>query len=335
MGWSCYSDAAYTTRMATNASTGRSFFAHDEDIRAGKKSAGAHESLDPSKLNKAGKNVRESIDSDAHPESRAVAVIFDETGSMGSVPRKFVDKLGKLMATLVSKGFLEHPHVMFGAVGDAKSDRVPLQIGQFEAGNEMDETLSNIYLEGNGGGSREESYELAMYYMARHTELDCLKKRGDKGYLFLCGDERPYDEVRPAEVKRLIGDDLQAAIPTEEILAELREKFEVFWICPKEGSYFNTPFVMDRLRGLFGQHLIPLDHAEDVCEVIAATIGVAEGIDIHDVTAGLKDIGLDDGAASRATKAVAKFSAKGVAKTAKVEGELATADAADDSVARV
>ena len=344
MGGSSYSDATYSARYATSAAAdaangraaGTSFFAHTAAVNSGKVAAGAHASLDPSKPNKAGKIIRESLDSDAHPESRAVAVFFDETGSMGAVPRKFVAKLGKLMATLVKKGFLAHPHVMFGAIGDAANrEAAPLQVGQFEAGNEMDEALGNIYLEGNGGGTRQESYELAMYFMARHTQMDCLDKRGDKGYLFLCGDERPYPSVRKDLVRDYIGVDIQADIPTEEILAELREKFEVYWIYPKEGSYWNDRTVMDPLRAMFGERLIPLDNAEEVVEVIAAAIGVNEGIDINDISAGLKDIGMDAAAIGRATKAVAKFAVKGIAKSAKVDGKLVPADQSADGVARL
>lgn len=336
MGGSLYSDAVYATRMAHHASTGTSYFVHDAKIRSGAAKAGAHESLDPSKPNKAGQIIRESRDSDAHPESRAVAVLFDETGSMGSVPGRFKDKLGKLMAALVKKGFLDHPHVLFGAIGDAANrEAAPLQVGQFEGGNEMDEALANIYLEGSGGGGKQESYELAMYFMARHTSMDCVEKRGDKGYLFLCGDEVPYDNVKRTEVERIIGDKLQADIPVEDILAELREKFEVYWIYPKEGSYFNDDWVMSRLRKLFGQNLIPLERAEDICEVIAATIGVAEGIDLDAVGGALKDVGADDAAIVNATKAVSKFAGKGVAKSAKVTGGLAPSDQAVDGVERL
>ena len=58
---------------------------------------------------------------------------------------------------------------MFGAIGDATCDRAPLQVGQFESDNRMDDDLGRILLEGGGGGQKTESYELAMYFMARHT----------------------------------------------------------------------------------------------------------------------------------------------------------------------
>ena len=338
MGSSSYNDSVYSTRLraAATSSKGfdRAFFAHDDDIKTGKVSAGVHEKLDPSKPNSAGRLVRESLDSPEHPNSRAVAVLFDVTGSMSSVPKTFVKTLDKLMGFLVKKGYLASPHILFGAVGDATCDRVPLQIGQFEAGNEMDEVLSLMYLEGGGGGQQTESYELAMYYMARHTDLDCYNKRGEKGYLFLSGDELPYSHVKRSEVKRIIGDDLQEDISTSEILEELREKFEVFWILPNNTSNCDDPRVVKPLKAMFGQHLLKLEDHSAVVELIAATIGVAEGFDIHDVAAGLRDLGASDSAVRSTSTALSTYAASstGLSK-ATVVGELVISDG--DSVARL
>ncbi len=281
MGGHDYSESIYTARLDDHKAKGTSMFTHDADVKSGRVAAKVHEKLDPSKLNTFNKLVRESLDSDVHPTSRAVAVLFDVTGSMHTVPDRFKDKLNTLMALLVKKGYIEHPHILFGAIGDATSDQFPLQVGQFEGGNEMDEALSKIVLEGNGGGQKCESYELAMYFMSRHTVMDCFNKRGQKGYLFISGDEMPYSEVKASEVKLIIGESLQENIPTEKILEELRDKFEVFWIMPVEGSYINDTQVMGTLKRMFNQNLLVLEKAEDVCELIATTIGVAEGHDIQ------------------------------------------------------
>lgn len=323
MGGSSYSDTVYTSRVASHRAAGTSYFTHTASVDAGTVKAGTHELLNPAGKNKAGQVVRESRDTDTHPTSRAIAVLFDVTGSMGQVPKAFVEQLGKLMAMLVKKGYVEHPHVLFGGIGDATCDVASLQIGQFESGNEMDEALSKIYLEGGGGGQHTESYELAMYFMARHTEMDCLNKRGQKGYLFLSGDELPYDAVKPHEVKRIIGDNLQAAIPLATMLDELREKFEVFWICPKQGSYFKDATVMDPLREMFGQNMLVLDNANDICALIAATIGVTEGYDIHEVADALVDMGTDAVSAKRATKALAVYAdSTHIVKAASANGAL-------------
>jgi hypothetical protein len=333
MGSTSYSSDVYTSRLADYASKGKDLFDHDADIRSGRTDMQVHDNLNPAKQNKLGKIVRESFDSDLHPNSRAVSVIFDVTGSMSFVPRVFVKKLDKLMGYLVKKGYLEHPQILFGSVGDAFSDKVPLQIGQFESGNEMDDVLSKIVLESGGGGTIQESYELAMYFLARHTDLDCLNKRGEKGFLFIFGDETPYSKVSKSQVKRLIGVDIQEDIPTESILEELREKFEVFWVMPAGTNHWDNSNVIKPMQKLFGQNFLKLENADDVVELIASTIAVSEGYDIHDVSAGLKDLGASDRAVKSASSALATYAGKPGLAIATVEGSLTVGG--NDNIARL
>src|SRR5260221_2144263 len=143
--------------------------------------------------------VRESRDSAEHPRSLAIAVLFDVTGSMRNVPRTLQAKLPQLLGLLLRKGYADDPQIMFGAIGDATCDRAPLQVGQFESDNRMDDDLSRILLEGGGGGQKTESYELAMYFIARHTATDCYAKRGKRRYLFLIGDEMAYPPGQAAQ----------------------------------------------------------------------------------------------------------------------------------------
>src|SRR5262249_16614661 len=175
--------------------------------------------------------------SDAHPESHAVAVLFDVTGSMQDVPRILQANLPRLMDLLIERGYLAHPQVLIGAIGDATCDLAPFQVGQFESGNEIEEGLGRLYLEGGGGGQVTESYELAMHFMAHHTALDCLEKRGKRGYLFVIGDEAPYSRVKRKEVKRLLGDKMQADVPIEDMLARLREQYDVYFVIPRMTSH--------------------------------------------------------------------------------------------------
>nr|BFE69318.1 hypothetical protein GCM10020092_026190 [Actinoplanes digitatis] len=168
MGSGHWSTDVYAAAAGYRAASGTSAFAYS-DGGARK----AHPALDPMNVGK-----RESRDSDEHPHSTPIAVLFDVTGSMGTVPRVLQTKLPQLLGLLTRKGYATDPHILFGAIGDATCDRVPLQIGQFESDNRMDEDLARIVLEGGGGGQRRESYELAMYFMARHTSLDSIAARG-------------------------------------------------------------------------------------------------------------------------------------------------------------
>src|SRR4051812_39764882 len=191
MGGTRWSDEHYQDRARLRAQTGKDAFEHDHAIRTGQADRAVHE-----KMNPRGVRVRESRDSDAHPESHAVAVLFDVTGSMQTVPRILQQNLPRLMGLLMGKGYLDHPQIMIGAIGDATCDAAPLQVGQFESGIEIEEDLSKLFLEGGGGAQVMESYERAMHFTARHTAIDCLQKRGKRGYLFVIGDEAPYAKVK-------------------------------------------------------------------------------------------------------------------------------------------
>lgn len=122
-----------------------------------------------------------------------------------------------------------------------------------------------------------ESYELAMYFLARHTSLDCLEKRGKRGYLFIIGDEVPYPEVKSAEVRRVLGDQIQADIRLEDLLPELRERFDVYFVIPKMTQHWGNSSVSRRWVQLLGQNVLKLEDPSAICELIASTIGLAEG----------------------------------------------------------
>lgn len=348
MGGGSWTADTHASRANTKAVTGVPDFAHTATTRASHVSTWAvHEDLDPKKVNTdasvmhAGQNIRESLDSDEHPTSVAVAVLFDETGSMGMVPRQLLGKLPELFSLLLRKGYLEHPQVLFGGIGDAYSDRVPLQVGQFESDNRCDEDLEKIFLEGNGGGGGHESYELALYFMANHTYLDCVEKRGHKGYLFIIGDEMPYDTVNPKHVKDIIGDSLsvEGALRVEDVLRDAQEKYEVFLIRPDGGSYRPGTASGDahiaRWRSMLGERVIDLPDLDSVCETIGLMIGLTEGVldDVDDGLSDLRELGVADETVRTVGRALAKVGSAG-------SGAIATSAAPaglgePDSVERV
>jgi hypothetical protein len=295
MGSGSWSTNVYDAAARYRATTGSSAFGYDDRIRSSSPRGAwkAHPSLDPYGL-----TVRESRDSAEHPASLAIAVLFDVTGSMGGVPRVLQTKLPELFGLLLRKGYTADPQILFGAVGDATCDRVPLQLGQFESDNRMDDDLGNILLEGGGGGQMTESYELALYAMARHTALDCHEKRGRRGYLFLIGDELPYGKVKAREVRAVLGETIAEDIALPVILAELQRRFHVFYILPAGASYAGNPEVLGLWRRLLGQNVLELDDLDAVCETIALTVGLGEeAIDLAEGLADLQDIGSTAGPA--------------------------------------
>lgn len=272
MGGSSWSNDAYSRNVSLNVDSHGTPFVHDANIRSGKATAATHNLLDPKGL-----KIRESRDSDAHPRSNAILVGLDVTGSMGSVIKAIHEKLPTLMGLLLRKNYIPDPQILFAAIGDANTDTAPLQVGQFESGVEMEGDLSRFYIEGNGGGQKTESYELTAYVGARKTAIDCLEKRGKRGYCFLIGDEMPYGEVNRGEVQELIGDRLEASIPTEKIFRELQEKYFTFFIIPQGASHGSDKQVKKRWQDILGaEHVLVLEDPSSVAELIATQIGLCE-----------------------------------------------------------
>jgi hypothetical protein len=273
MGTTAWSDAHYGHRAAQLRAQGRSAFGHNDDIRAQRIAAGVHPLLDPAKMKN---GCRKSRDSERHPASRAVAVLFDMTGSMHQVPQILQQNLCRLFDLLVGRKYLTDPAILVGGIGDATCDVAPLQIGQFESGNEIDDDLGRLFLEGGGGGQRTESYELALYFLARKTAIDCHERRGQKGFAFIIGDEMPYRRVKRREIEHLFGDTIAEDIPIKQIVAEIRQRWELFYILPNLTSYYKDPEILGCWRKLLGQNVLLLDDPAGISELIAGTIGLAE-----------------------------------------------------------
>lgn len=275
MGGSSWNDDFYEAREVTRKATGASAFAyHDTMSKVKAADRKVHAKMDPK-----GVMFRESRDSEAHPESLAVSIVFDVTGSMHTCPVSCQKQLPKLNKLLTETGFVKDPQIMFSCVGDTTCDPGSVQVGQFESGIEMDDDLGRLWLVGGGGGSNEESYQNALYFYARHTSLDCFEKRGKKGYLFLIGDEKPYARVSKHEVKDLFGDTLQSDISTTDIVKEVQEKYHVFFLIPRNSSNGASSEIRRTWTNLLGENrVLSVNNIDHVSEVVAAQIALAEGV---------------------------------------------------------
>jgi hypothetical protein len=220
--------------------------------------------------------ARESRDSPDHPSSLAVAFALDVTGSMGEIPKQLArEELPKFMKVLVDCK-VDDPQILFMAVGDATSDEAPLQVGQFESTAElMDRWLTWSFLEGRGGGQEHESYELALYFLAEHTDMDCWVKRQKHGYLFMTGDEMPYPAVSKHQVEALIGDRLDEDIPVAAVVAEVQKTFRPFFLIPDEKRRRRCERTW---RDLLGDHVIAMEGPGDTCYVAAGLVALSEGV---------------------------------------------------------
>jgi len=233
-----------------------------------------HQLLDPYGL-----KIRESRDSAEHPESNAIITGLDVTGSMSLVVVAVRDSLGKLMEMLLEGKYIADPQILFYAVGDATCDAIPFQISQFESDIRINEQITKVVLEGNGGGQNTESYELGFYCADRHTSIDCFEKRGRKGYLFSIGDELPYPEVSKKEVKKIFNASLQDDVPLEAVAESVRKKYNVFHIIPKGSSNYGDSEIRNTWAKILGgkQFALMLEDPDATAETIAVAIALNEG----------------------------------------------------------
>jgi hypothetical protein len=300
MGSGRWSPATYTDRAVLRAKAGTDTFDFSASaIRSGR--LRPHQTLDPHGLER-----RESRDSEEHPESNAIIISLDVTGSMGRVVRGIHGDLPHLHELLLGHNYIPHPQILFMAVGDATCDQAPLQVGQFESDNRMDQNLENMILEGGGGGQKTESYELALYVAGRHTSIDCWEKRNQKGYLFMIGDEMAYSSVKKREVDGLIATELEADLPLADLIADVQERYHVYFIIPGGASYGADKQVLEFWQSRLGAaNVIKLDDPEDTSECIALTIGISQGaITMDDGVEHLRKRGIVGQTIDRVTRAL-------------------------------
>ena len=239
--------------------------------------------LDPKNI-----KIRESRDSADNPNSTALIVGLDVTGSMGSILDVTARQGLKALAEGVySRKPISDPHMMFMGIGDVEAgDKSPLQVTQFEADIRIAEQLTKIYLEGGGGGNSYESYALPWYFAAMHTSIDCFEKRNKKGYIFTIGDEQPTPYLRGQDIERVFGYKPQFdKISAEDLLTMASRQYDVYHIMVEEGSHFRRSGtkVVKEWTELLGQRAIRLSDHKKLGEVIVSTIQIAEGESVDKV----------------------------------------------------
>lgn len=299
MGSGTWSASTYDRVTGSKMRAGATF-SYTNDVKSrGWRDYKAHESLDPLKDGKP--TIRESRDSDEHPESTPIAIPFDVTGSMGDNPAKLQVALKPLFGMLVRKDICPDPQISIMAYGDAYCDRVPLQAGQFESDNRIDDELDNVFIEQGGGGNNGETATLAAQYLNEHVVTDAWEKRRKKGYVFFIGDERALD-LKPSQVAEYMGDKQPAgSLTAEAVFKRLQEKWSVYfllvdnWAAKVQKSY-------EQYSSLLGpEHVIRINSGEEAPAVIVSIIGaMEETADAETLGAELETAGFDSEVARNA-----------------------------------
>lgn len=248
----------------------------------------AHESMNPN-----GVVFREARDSEVHPNTVPIILGLDVTGSMGHIPHELIKEgLPKLMGGIIQGG-VPDPALLFLGIGDHECDRYPLQVGQFESGDEeLDMWLTRTYIEGGGGGNAGESYLLAWYFAAFHTKTDAFEKRGQKGLLFTVGDEPGLKTLPASAIKEIMGQGQQTYTHLE-LLAEAQKRYDVYHISVlHSGQAINADV---EWKELLGQNCLSIEDHREIPNVIKKIIcdkhkSYGSGLGTIPVSGGLDNI---------------------------------------------
>lgn len=194
-----------------------------------------------------------------------IVFAVDVTGSMATWPGEIFDRLPLLYQTLSQ--YRDDLEVCFAAIGDATCDTYPLQVNNFGKGLDLEDHLKALGCEGGGGGQISESYELFAYYMKEHCEI----QKAKSPFLFICGDEKFYNKVDPAQVEHYIGDKIQKEGNSKQVWTALLQKFNLYYLQKPYGSGCEkrvTAEVREHWADTIGdQRIIQLPSSERVVDI--------------------------------------------------------------------
>lgn len=214
--------------------------------------------------------TRECFDSDDHPHSTPIVVGLDVTASMGYLAVKVAtEALNELIMKLYSTGSIEDPSLMCAAYGDYR-DTSPLQVTQFESDIRIAEQLLELYFE--NGGQCNVVPTCLWHFLANHTNIDAIKKRNQKGFVFTIGDGAEIRKnISPAvTIHQVMGDTSKATSP-EDVLKEAEKKFHLFHIMIDGDNQYN--------RQLMNGHAMTIRKADIdlIPQIIISTIQLQNG----------------------------------------------------------
>lgn len=222
--------------------------------------------------------TRECFDSDDHPHTTPIVVGLDVTASMGYLAVNIATgALNDLIVKLYSTGAIEDPSLMCAAYGDYQ-DSAPLQVTQFESDIRISEQLLDLYFE--NGGQNQVVPSCLWEFLSEHTNIDAIKKRGEKGFIFTIGDGAEIRENDVAStIERVIGD-RHVSYSLKTALSEVQKKFHVFHIMV--GAY-KSKTNKDLMKG----HLIQIGRGDidSLPEIMISTIQLQKGMPLDTVIA--------------------------------------------------
>lgn len=321
MGGGSFSSKDYDDGVKSLIDTGKVF---DRSVKAA--TSGDYEDiakiLDPKEMKN---GLRESCFLPGVDDVMPIIVSIDGTGSMQKIPYHIQEELPKLLDTVIEEGLSEHPNLMFMCHDDETVVKnAAFQISQFEIeANKLVESLNELVIPGQGGGNDSEAYHLALYAAANHTRLESYEKNGEKGFMFLIGDEEPYFRnldtakygTKPEVVKGVFGTSIQDEVPMLESLKKVLEKFHFFVIRPGDTSHGKEKRITGNWQKLIKaaggnpQNVLEVEQTDAIIPTMVMSIGMTKGMDADELVDVLNTKGASGvKVATEATRAIVPVS---------------------------
>ena len=274
MGYGSYSASDWSKLKSSRQ------LSNDQNVQEVFKSTECNPKFDPKFI-----GTRECFDSEDHPNTTPIVVGLDVTASMGYLAVEVAtNALNELIMKLYSTNTVEDPALMCAAYGDY-NDSSPLQVTQFESDIRIAEQLLELYFENGGYG--EVVPTCLWHFLSRHTNIDAINKRNDKGFVFTIGDDAKIRTDAVSEtIERVVGDSVEDA-SRESVLKEVQEKFHVFHIMIGDG-YRYRDYNEDILVG--NKIKISYKDIEYLPQIIISTIQLQQGKNMDDIIGQWDDI---------------------------------------------
>lgn len=237
------------------------------DFASARKSYDVHVGRSYADATAKGKVAADLVPAKIRTESPAPLIILcDVTGSMGSWPATIFSKLPYL--DIEGKEYLgPDMEISFGAIGDNRSDKYPLQVRPFTKGTDLTAQLKELVIEcGGGGGHPRESYELGALYCNANIETP-----NGKPIVIFIGDEGYYDETSKAQARSINVEIEGPSINTVQAFESLKDKAAVYLVRKPYGAAGGSAdrtIHADWAKILGEDHIAMLESADRVVDVI-------------------------------------------------------------------
>lgn len=169
---------------------------------------------------------------DVSSDSRQPMVIgVDVTASMAHWPAEIFDRLPLLFNTLSQ--YDPALELAFAAIGDTRAFQWPLQASGFGKGFDLERVLKGIYPEGQDRSSIDnpESYGIFARWLNRRVSAPKAPSQ-DPGrpFCIIFGDITMHPSHTPAEVRRVLGDHVQADIDCRDEFRQVAARWDTWFL---------------------------------------------------------------------------------------------------------